>query len=113
MRPAPGVVTAKSFGLADSIINHNNVADSQTMTWGRRRMIAARLFGVVLAGVLMTGASPVAVQPTTGKPQAGSTTRGVELVVRSGHPEQRRALEDPRRCRFFAAHGKVSASGGV
>src|SRR5947199_177189 len=62
MRPAPGVVTAKSFGLAHSIINHNNVADSQTMTWGRRRMIAARLFGVVLAGVLMTGASPVPIR---------------------------------------------------
>src|SRR5436309_2706971 len=108
MRPAPGVVTSKSFGLADSIINHNNVADSQTMTWGRRRMIAARLFGVVLAGVLMTGASPVAAQPTTGKPQAGSTTRAVELVVQSGHTAEIRALEYARSGRFFATAGKDS-----
>ena len=71
-------------------------------------MIAARLFGVVLAGVLMTGASPVAAQPTTGKPQAGSTTRGVELVVQSGHTAEIRALEYARSGRFFATAGKDS-----
>src|SRR5207244_3734143 len=102
------VVTTKAFGLGDSISNDNNVADSQTMTWGRRRMIAARLFGVVLAGVLMTGASPVAAQPTTGKPQAGSTTRAVELVVQSGHTAEIRALEYARNGRFFATAGKDS-----
>jgi len=71
-------------------------------------MIAARLFGVVLAGVLMTGASPVAAQPTTGKPQAGSTTRAVELVVQSGHTAEIRALEYARSGRFFATAGKDS-----
>src|SRR6266704_1577809 len=71
-------------------------------------MIAARLFGVVLAGVLMTGGSPVAAQPTTGKPQAGSTTRAVELVVQSGHTAEIRALEYARNGRFFATAGKDS-----
>src|SRR2546427_5481076 len=71
-------------------------------------MIAARLFGVVLAGVLITDGSPVAAQPTTGKPQAGSTTRAVELVVQSGHTAEIRALEYARNGRFFATAGKDS-----
>ncbi len=71
-------------------------------------MIAARLFGVVLAGVLITDGSPVAAQPTTGKPQAGSTTRAVELVVQSGHTAEIRALEYARSGRFFATAGKDS-----
>src|SRR2546429_9741916 len=71
-------------------------------------MIAARLFGVVLAGVLMTGGSPVAAQPTTGKPQAGSTTRAVGLVVQSGHTAEIRAVEYARNGRVFATAGKES-----
>src|SRR5262245_41929434 len=71
-------------------------------------MIAARLFGVVLAGVLITDGAAVAAQPMTGQPQPGSTTRAVELVVQSGHTAEIRALEYARNGRFFATAGKDS-----